>query len=151
MLCRFQGSPVSVRAKAGAAAGRPTRSFVTSEQNLSSFAGTEEGLVSPLWLQNTCFRAFGSHKIYIHIYIWRFFVRERQNQPLTTMNKKQESATVSEVEEHVTLKYDIKKRLGKGVSNFIPLDFSGFTRIWVYLYHVVLPTAQTTNNYRRHV
>lgn len=32
------------------------------------------------------------------------------------MNNKCESAKVSEVEEHISLKYEIKKRLGKGVS-----------------------------------
>lgn len=32
------------------------------------------------------------------------------------MNHKCKSAKVSEVEEHVSLKYDIKKRIGKGVS-----------------------------------
>lgn len=40
------------------------------------------------------------------------------------MSKIYESAKVSEVEEHVYVKYDIKKRLGKGVSNF--LSFTGF-------------------------
>lgn len=32
------------------------------------------------------------------------------------MSHKYESAKVSEVEEHISLKYEIKKRLGKGVS-----------------------------------
>lgn len=32
------------------------------------------------------------------------------------MNKKYEPTNVSEVEEHISLKYEIKKRLGKGVS-----------------------------------
>lgn len=32
------------------------------------------------------------------------------------MSKKYESTNVSEVEEHISLKYEIKKRLGKGVS-----------------------------------
>lgn len=34
------------------------------------------------------------------------------------MSKKYESANVSEVEEHIDLKYEIKKRIGKGVSMF---------------------------------
>lgn len=34
------------------------------------------------------------------------------------MSKKYESSNVSEVEEHISLKYEIKKRLGKGVSQF---------------------------------
>lgn len=37
------------------------------------------------------------------------------------MSKKYESANISDVEEHISLKYDIKKRLGKGVSNFFSL------------------------------
>lgn len=34
------------------------------------------------------------------------------------MSKIYEPANVSEVEEHISLKYEIKKRLGKGVSEF---------------------------------
>lgn len=36
------------------------------------------------------------------------------------MDNKCESAKVSEVEEHISLKYEIKKRLGKGVSPVLP-------------------------------
>lgn len=32
------------------------------------------------------------------------------------MSKKYKSTNVSEVEEHISLKYEVKKRLGKGVS-----------------------------------
>lgn len=39
------------------------------------------------------------------------------------MSKKYESGNVSEVEDHISLKYEIKKRLGKGVSFFfVSLD-----------------------------
>ena len=34
------------------------------------------------------------------------------------MSKKYQSTNVSEVEDHISLKYEIKKRLGKGVSDF---------------------------------
>lgn len=37
------------------------------------------------------------------------------------MSKKYGSTNVSEVEEHINLKYEIKKRLGKGVSEFFIL------------------------------
>lgn len=40
------------------------------------------------------------------------------------MSKNYESAKVSEVEEHITLKYEIKKRLGKGVSHFLSLHLT---------------------------
>lgn len=43
------------------------------------------------------------------------------------MSKKYESTNVSEVEEHISLKYEIKKRLGKGVSHFLFLIFLDFT------------------------
>lgn len=36
------------------------------------------------------------------------------------MNNKCESVKVSEVEEHISLKYEIKKRIGKGVSSVLP-------------------------------
>ena len=39
------------------------------------------------------------------------------------MSKKYESANVSEVEDHISLKYEIKKRLGKGVSDCLSLEF----------------------------
>lgn len=41
------------------------------------------------------------------------------------MSKTYESGNVSEVEEHISLKYEIKKRLGKGVRHFL-VYFTGF-------------------------
>lgn len=41
------------------------------------------------------------------------------------MSKKYESGNVSEVEDHISLKYEIKKRLGKGVSFFRFTGFNG--------------------------
>lgn len=38
------------------------------------------------------------------------------NQEGEKMSKPYESANISDVEEHISLKYEIKKRLGKGVS-----------------------------------
>ena len=43
---------------------------------------------------------------------------QEKKEKLSKMSKKYESTNVSEVEEHISLKYEIKKRLGKGVSQF---------------------------------
>lgn len=55
------------------------------------------------------------------------------------MSKKYESANISDVEEHISLKYDIKKRLGKGVSNF----FSLFNLVEMNLFAQAVVTNET--------
>lgn len=51
--------------------------------------------------------------------VWWGFVHEQRNKLIQKkMSKKYEPTNVSEVEEHISLKYEIRKRLGKGVSGF---------------------------------
>lgn len=55
--------------------------------------------------------------------VWSCCLHELHTQLSRKMSKKYESANVSEVEDHISLKYEIKKRLGKGVSDCLSLDF----------------------------
>lgn len=61
---------------------------------------------------------------------WWWLLNEHEHEVNGKMNKKYESANISDVEEHISLKYDIKKRLGKGVSNF----FSFFSLVELNLF-----------------
>lgn len=55
--------------------------------------------------------------------VWWCCLHELHTQLSRKMSKTYESANVSEVEDHISLKYEIKKRLGKGVSDCLSLDF----------------------------
>lgn len=55
--------------------------------------------------------------------VWSCCLHELHTQLSRKMSKTYESANVSEVEDHISLKYEIKKRLGKGVSDCLSLDF----------------------------
>lgn len=66
------------------------------------------------------------------------------------MSKKYESASVSEVEEHISIKYEIKKRLGKGVSDFFCLLIHTFCILFVAsLHHVPVYIAALNFNLKR--
>lgn len=64
---------------------------------------------------------------------------QNKKQLFDKMSKKHELTNVSEVEEHISLKYEIKKRLGKGVSDFLFLILLDLIEMKVNLPHNKTP------------